>query len=406
MSTSKFQGQLKTYLAERLPQVMRPAALTVLDRLPRTSRGKVDKAALPTHATRRSDQAGRWVAPRDELRARTGSDLRGVTSRLTELESVTTFSGSEVTRCWPCGSSPELKVAGEAGCRSRRYFRMQPLSTWPNVCGTAETPGSGLIVPLNSPSTGRPLFLFHPAGGTVFCYQDLARELSGLRTVYGVQAQGLDGEQPIHRTVSQLVAAYVAAIQNVQPEGPYSLGGWSLGGNIAYAVAVELANRGETIEQLAIIDAGIVQSEIGADEELIREIVGQILPDAGEHIWAQFRDLSRKEQVEFFRRQAERGLLLSAVVDQTVVERAYRICRYNIKAFSEYTPALTRASWTCTRHGSSGRTVSKRCRKSGEALVAGGVTCHLIEGRHLELMRRPQVAELARQLHQHWMANS
>jgi thioesterase domain-containing protein len=120
-------------------------------------------------------------------------------------------------------------------------------------------PGRSPVVPLvaeGEAGPGRPLFLVHPSGGEVFCYLDLARELAADRPVYGLAASplpaaGASGGSP---TVEERARVFVEAILTVQPEGPYAVGGWSLGGILAWEVAQQLTRRGKIVELLALLD--------------------------------------------------------------------------------------------------------------------------------------------------------
>jgi thioesterase domain-containing protein len=71
---------------------------------------------------------------------------------------------------------------------------------------------------------------------------------------YGLQAVGLDGRSEPLQTVEAMAELYVRAIRTVQPHGPYWLGGHSLGGQIAYAMAQQLRRAGEEVALVAVMD--------------------------------------------------------------------------------------------------------------------------------------------------------
>jgi thioesterase domain-containing protein len=98
--------------------------------------------------------------------------------------------------------------------------------------------------------------VIHGYGGDVFCYTDLARHLAPDRPVYGLQARGIDGLAPRHRSVEEMAEHYATLIQERWPNGPYHLLGQSAGGWYAYAVAAALLQRGGSIGMLAILDSG------------------------------------------------------------------------------------------------------------------------------------------------------
>jgi amino acid adenylation domain-containing protein/FkbM family methyltransferase/non-ribosomal peptide synthase protein (TIGR01720 family) len=113
----------------------------------------------------------------------------------------------------------------------------------------------GPLIRLRSPQPdddGVPLFLIHPAGGTVMCYGPLAQRLQ--MPVYGLQAPGLnEGETPV-RDVETLTQHYCDVIVSAWPSGPYRIGGWSYGGIVAFDLARRLEATGRVVDLLAIFD--------------------------------------------------------------------------------------------------------------------------------------------------------
>ena len=75
------------------------------------------------------------------------------------------------------------------------------------------------------------------------------------RPVYGLQAQGLDGESPILETVEEMAAQYVKEIQVVQPTGPYFLAGYCLGGTVAFEMAQQLKALGKSVGAVFLLDS-------------------------------------------------------------------------------------------------------------------------------------------------------
>ncbi|KIH84069.1 Long-chain-fatty-acid--CoA ligase [Pseudomonas batumici] len=111
------------------------------------------------------------------------------------------------------------------------------------------------LVPIRRTGSERPLFLVHPLGGEVQYARDLAPVLDPQVPVYGLAASGLvAGETPLS-DVAAMATRYLAAIRQVQPQGPYRIAGWSAGGLIAYEMARQLQAGGEQLAFVGIIDA-------------------------------------------------------------------------------------------------------------------------------------------------------
>jgi len=111
------------------------------------------------------------------------------------------------------------------------------------------------IVPIQPSGTQTPLFLVHPASGTVICYCALANHLGRARPIYGLQAAGIeDGLEPIS-DLQVMASEYVQAVRETQPGGPYLIAGWSAGGHIAFEMANQLAAQGQRVGFLGLLDS-------------------------------------------------------------------------------------------------------------------------------------------------------
>ncbi|WP_234381496.1 amino acid adenylation domain-containing protein [Streptomyces sp. NRRL S-1521] len=121
-----------------------------------------------------------------------------------------------------------------------------------------------VLLPLRPTGDRPPLFCLHTGTGLSWAYAALLRHLPQDLPVYGVQARGLAGPEPMPRSMAEMAADYAEQIRTVQPAGPYHLLGWSLGGLIAQAVATHLEEQGEQVRLLAVID-GYPEGTGGAD---------------------------------------------------------------------------------------------------------------------------------------------
>jgi thioesterase domain-containing protein len=100
---------------------------------------------------------------------------------------------------------------------------------------------------------GRAIHLVHPSGGGVLCYLDLSRRL-GDHGVRAFQARGLFDGLPPFGTIEEMAAEYVKLLKKKEP-GPYSLGGWSMGGVVAYEMAQQLTAAGDDVKLVAMLDS-------------------------------------------------------------------------------------------------------------------------------------------------------
>ena len=108
---------------------------------------------------------------------------------------------------------------------------------------------------------GPPLFCVHPVVGLSWCYLALLPQIEERFPLYGLQARGLRRPEPLPATMEEMARDYADQIRMTQPSGPYHLLGWSLGGNIAFAIAEELERRGEQIGLLVNLDSSLKDTE-------------------------------------------------------------------------------------------------------------------------------------------------
>jgi thioesterase domain-containing protein/peptidoglycan/xylan/chitin deacetylase (PgdA/CDA1 family) len=120
-----------------------------------------------------------------------------------------------------------------------------------------------LVMPIRS-GDGPALFCAHPVVGLSWCYLALLPHVDERYPLYGLQARGLRQPEPVPASMTEMARDYADQIRKVQPAGPYHLLGWSLGGNIAFAIAEELERRGEQIGLLVILDSRLTDFESNA----------------------------------------------------------------------------------------------------------------------------------------------
>ncbi|RVW01380.1 hypothetical protein EGT50_14340 [Rhodococcus xishaensis] len=115
--------------------------------------------------------------------------------------------------------------------------------------------GFGPVLPILESGAAAPLFCIHPSVGLSWCYMGLAQRLEGDIPIYGVQSPAILEEGFVPESLEELAGRYISEIRAVQPVGPYRLLGWSLGGVIAHAMAIQLQAIGEQVELLAMMDS-------------------------------------------------------------------------------------------------------------------------------------------------------
>jgi thioesterase domain-containing protein/acyl carrier protein len=110
------------------------------------------------------------------------------------------------------------------------------------------------LIPINPGGSQLPFFLIHGAEGNVLLYRQLARYLGPDQPVYGFQSQGLNGRETVPSSIEEMASDYVKELLAVEPTGPFLLGGYCMGGTIAFEMAQQLRARGQRVGLVAMLE--------------------------------------------------------------------------------------------------------------------------------------------------------
>jgi nonribosomal peptide synthetase DhbF len=244
---------VRAYARRRLPEHMVPSAVVALPGLPLTAHGKVDRAALPP--------PGRGAAP-------VGDDPPG-----SEAERVLREVWERVLGSGPVGPDEGFfdlggdSLSAVQACEEATRMLGRPVS--PADLFAADTPrslaarldrasapaGPECLVLLRPGGSRPPFFCVHAIGGQAVGFRAFARYMAADRSVYGIQAPELFGGRPPD-SLEEMADRYAAAVERTWPDGPYHLGGHSMGALVAYEMARHLADRGRPVGLVAAIDDG------------------------------------------------------------------------------------------------------------------------------------------------------
>ncbi|WP_375542388.1 alpha/beta fold hydrolase [Caballeronia sp. CLC5] len=245
-------SDLREHLNSRLPDYMVPSAFVTLDALPLTPNGKLDRRALPDPQWQ--DLAA-YVAPRTSLE----HSLAECFASVLGLERVSVFDNF-----FALGGHSLLAVQLMAHIHAKlgQDISIRVLFSAPSVAELANHLNTApsntefdTILPIRAPGDGAPLFCIHPVGGLAWSYAGLAQIIDDDRPIYAVQTPALQQPDYGPASIAEMATDYITRIRTIQPQGPYHLLGWSFGGLLAYEMATQLQNLGETVSQLVLLDS-------------------------------------------------------------------------------------------------------------------------------------------------------
>nr|WP_280780829.1 non-ribosomal peptide synthetase [Rhodococcus opacus] len=260
-----------------LPQYMVPDVLMVLDELPLTASGKLDRNALPAPAfTKR------------EFRGPTTRVERIVTSAFTDILGVEQVGLDDDFFALGGNSLVAPRIVARLKQDLSAAVPLQWLFTDPAVEALAARIENGAKGPVEEGfgpllriradgEGGPPLFCIHPIVGLSWCYSGLRQYIEPDLPIYGIQSPSILEASYLPESLDELADRYVREIRQIRPSGPYRLLGWSLGGVIAHAMAVRIQAAGEGVELLAMMDsfAGVTAVEEGSPTDVsVRELLG------------------------------------------------------------------------------------------------------------------------------------
>lgn len=254
------------------------------------------------------------------------------------------------------------------------------------------------LVPLREGGSRTPIFCAHPAGGTVFCYADLAAALGPEQAFYGLQQYGLaEGQMPVDR-VEAMAAMYVPAVKARQPQGPYLLAGWSLGGLIAYEMAQQLRAAGDEVGLLAMFDSyapAAVSSEVKELDEVQRLMS---LFDGLDLDEAELRAMSVDAALAHAIDVAKAADVLPPGFTVMEARRLAAVFLANTRAAQGYRPKPypgTVSLFTSKEKTDAIASVTGDDPTHGWGAFAARVDCFPSEGDHRTMMLKPQVDKVA-----------
>ncbi len=369
-------GDLRRFLRDSLPDYMIPAFVQKLDRFPLTPSGKVDRNRLPAVEL---DSARDVVPARTELEAslvRLWEELLDVRP-IGVMDNFFDLGGHSLLAIRLCA---RLSEHIEKPLHVATLFQTPTIAELAaRLTGQVAEP-DWLLVPLGLDGPGKPFFCVPGAGDNPFIFADLARHLGADRTVYSFKfpddARAM--QLPPREAVAAVARRLNAQIRSIQPTGPYLLGGYCLGGLIAFEMAQQLRDAGEQVAALTIFEMFLPGS--------VR------LPNPRDRVayhLRHFRSLGWRDRLGFVARHGRQRL--TRLGRRLSPQLGHVMAQLAPPPVADYTPERPYPGRLALFRGSAQPDGLAYDHDMGWGGLASEITVHLMEGHHTDAYKEPSI---------------
>lgn len=395
------RDELRSFLEDMLPEYMIPAAFILLDEMPLTPTGKVNRRALPKPENNSTPQE-EVLSPRNEI----------------EEKLVTLWE--DVLGIHPIGIKDDFfKLGGHSLLAARVIAQVEKsfdcrlhLSTFTEeatiekmaeiIQKTDLVTGIPTVVQLQQRGIKPPFFCVHGVGGHVVMFQILAEYMAPDQPFYALRSRGLDGLHPPFRKIEDMAEFYVNEIQEVYPTGPFLLGGFSFGGFVAYEMARQLSCKGKEVALVALLDTRASKAprflESLSSAQALQYNLKKLVQKTGFHL-DNLRKLPVGEMTGYlFRRNnkliAEDDFVDETIDDPTLPVEFREVMAVNNAALNAYAPGKYHGKVTLFKSIDHGKGIYY----GWDNLAEGGVKIFDVPGTHTGIIKEPNVRVLAKLL--------
>jgi amino acid adenylation domain-containing protein len=330
-------GALREEVKRSLPDYMVPASFTILPSLPLTPSGKIDRLALPDPVTAVASNA--HVEPATDIEA----TLAAIWMKHFNTPHVNTNSNffelgghsllavlifNDIEQAFDIRlpltilfEGPTIAQLGAHIQFLRSGYKKLALYDWSTV------------VPMQHRGSLPPFFCAAGIGGSPMNLIHLASALGSDQPFYGLQYRGIDGFLEPHRTIREMAIEFLSDIRCIQPEGPYYLGGFSMGGVVAYEMAMVLQEQGEAVGLVVMLDAQAPTLLMWTWWERIVEHANRLQQEGPRYLLTRTRDRWHRE-IESLRLR----LSVAFSLKDRYASRHERVRRAGHEALRNYVP--------------------------------------------------------------------
>jgi amino acid adenylation domain-containing protein len=396
---------LRESLGELLPKYMIPSHFVVLENLPKTLNGKIDKKSLGTKFVETKELSSTSVtspvSSTVPIESQIYEDLKLVWIEVLSLPNIAPNDNffniggnsllavqlfSKIAAKYKISLPLSLLLEAADFQAFVEAVKLKLAGPQQSKSASALMPNAFLsLVSLKASGIKNPIFCFHGVGGNVLNYMSLVPAVGENRPLIGLQSRGMDGMHPMANSIEEMARSYIHEIKAVQPQGPYYLAGGSMGGMIALEVAQQLLKMGDKVEKLVMFDTFGPNVNIKVYDKSERSFWGNLKTSF------------------FYRRKMLSSKLRSALFNLIGAQLPLEIRLFNVE-MSNY-----RALWKYKAQVYDGdlHLIRGKLKPSGwysdpqmgwSNTIAGKISTYEIEGTHGDFIESPQLVNVLSKL--------
>ncbi|MGE5340127.1 MAG: amino acid adenylation domain-containing protein [Candidatus Omnitrophota bacterium] len=355
--------ELREFLSERLPEYMIPSYFISIDKIPLSSNGKINRNALPEPDRTSGDCC---VVPRDETEKKLvalWSEVLNIDPKIIGIENSFFDLGGHSLKATILAS--KIKGAFKIEMPLVEIFKTPTVKALAQYIRSTEIktliPEDGRLVKLkDGRDRNRNLFLIHDGTGEVEGYIEFCKHITGDFNIWGIRADRLEDLATREVTIPELAHEYIETIKRIQPDGPYAIAGWSLGGTIAFEMAVQWEAMNESLNLLTLIDS----------------------PPPAENVLVDAVEINLESEFKYIKNSI------------TEDEAIYYMNMAGVLNHARESYEPSRPIHTLVYYISASESKHFE-KKKWEKYIAGDIQYHEVAGNHFSIFKQPQVLELA-----------
>jgi amino acid adenylation domain-containing protein len=396
--------ELRWFLRQSLPEYMVPARFILLDRLPLTNNQKIDRQALLAMDLTQFGPSSTYAAPTNEAqRWLVGIWQNGFESQGLGIDDNFFDLGGDSLLAAGLFS----RIEQEFG----QVLSIDVLVDRPTIrllADLLENPRSAddrsSVITIQQGNGRPPLFCLPGIGGNVLEFRGLADRLTPNQPVFGLRPAGLEDNRSPHGSIVEMAAYAIEQMRTVQQCGPYHLAGYSLGGVVAFEMARQLREAGESVALLALLDSRLWSPPACLSTlQKVRLHWRNLWHSSRGERWRYLRERGRL-LAERIRRGDLRGAEDDLVTGLDLSPSSRKVARVHWQAWRDYQPHVYDGPITLFI-AQDGPELSTAWRDDGSLCWTHWTTHNVdvcsVAGKHTDILQTDKVQALATKLSDH-----